>query len=175
MKTNLFRILVICLVLYPLKNHGQTQSGKIESGINNEYKYIFNDNEFISNVPLNQINTKAFRHFIKNFTSVNEEKWIILPKSIVVTFTFDSVFCKIVYDKFGIFLYSYKYYEQNRCGNDLKKTMMKMFPSYLIKNVVELFDGQKLSYGLKISNEKTTKTLELKNGEYRILNEYQNQ
>jgi hypothetical protein len=50
-----------------------------------------------------------------------------------------------------------------------------MFPSYVIKNVVELFDGQKLSYGLKISNEKTTKTLELKNGEYRILNEYQNQ
>jgi hypothetical protein len=175
MKTTLLRLFVISLILCPLKNHGQTQSAKIENAPNNEYKYFFNENEFVSNVPLNQINTKAFRHFIKNFTSVNEEKWTILPKSIVVTFNFDSVFCKIVYDKYGLFLYSYKYYEQNRCGNDLKKLMMKMFPNYAIKNVVELFDGQKLAYGLKISNDKTTKTLELKNGEFKILNEFQNQ
>jgi hypothetical protein len=170
MKTTLIRLFVFCLILNLLINNCQSQNESKD-----EYKYFFDDKGFVSNVPLNQINSKAFRHFMKNFAAVTEEKWIIMPTGIVVTFTYDSVFCKIVYDKYGLFLYSYKYYEDNRCSSELKKMVLKIYPSYAIKNVVELFDGQKIAYGLKVSNDKITRTLELKNGEMKLLNEFQNQ
>jgi hypothetical protein len=167
-------LFVICLASNPQKNIAQTTAiNKTENKISYEYAYA--GNSFVSNVPLNEISSKAFKHFVKNYSAITNEKWIKIPDGIVAIFTNDSVLNKIFYNRKGTFLYSYKYYDEKKCRVDLKKMVEQVYPQFHITCAIELFDGQNIVYGIKITNNEITRTLELNNGEIKILDEFQNQ
>src|ERR1700683_2355963 len=162
---------ILGLMLSPKNNSAQSVPLVIESS--HTFFYRDSKNSIISNVPLNELNAKAYRYFIKNYPSVTNETWIKVPKGLVVTFTHDSVFCKIYYAESGAFSYSYKYCEETSCKDELKKMVRTAYPSYHIISVTELDDLHKLVYGIRITNNDVIKTLEMNNGEVKMLDEYQ--
>jgi hypothetical protein len=76
-----------------------------------EATYYYNDtkNLITSNVPLNELSTKACRHFEKYYSGIDKETWTKISNGTVVTFINNSAFCKIFYNTNGEFVYSYKY------------------------------------------------------------------
>lgn len=174
MQTILVWVFIICLTLSPQKNNGQYAT--INKTVNNDtYEYGYANTSFVSNVPLNEINSKAFKNFAKTYSTINNEKWVKVSNGIIVTFISDSIFYRIGYSEKGMFLYSYKYYTEKNCKNELKKMIQYIYPQYHISTVVELYDGHKLVYGINITNNEITRSLELDNGEIKTLDEFQNQ
>jgi hypothetical protein len=165
---------MICAVLNPVKNIAQTDStGKTIKNIMHEYAY--GGNSFAANVPLNEINSRAFKDFSTHYSTSNNEKWFKTPKYIMASFKNDSIFYKIYYSKRGSFLYSFKYYDEKKCEQGLKETLQYVYPEYHILNVVELYEKRRIIYGINLTNNEMTKIVEFDNGELITLDEFQNQ
>jgi hypothetical protein len=160
--------------LYPAHNFAQSISVADKNADATAYHYTDTKNNMTTNVPLNELSVKAYRHFEKNYADIHKETWTKFSGGTVVTFTNNSAFCKIFYDTRGDFVYSYKYYDGKNCSPELTKMLQRLYPQYKIISVVELFDGYKTVYGINISNGKMTKSLEIKNDEIKILNEFDN-
>jgi hypothetical protein len=175
MKRALCCLYVSAFILHPVNNFAQGVS--VAAKNENATAYYYNDtkNNITSNVPLNELSAKAYRHFEKNYADIDKETWTKFSGGTVVTFINNSAFCKIFYDTRGDFVYSYKYYDQKNCSAELIKMIQRVYPQYKIVSVVELFDGYKPVYGINISNGKMTKSLEIKNDEIKVLNEFEDQ
>jgi hypothetical protein len=162
------------MVLNPQKNNAQTDStSKTIKNIMHEYAY--GANSFATNVPLNEISSKAFKDFSTHYSTSNNEKWFKTPKYIMASFKNDSIFYKVYYSKRGSFLYSYKYYDEKKCQQDLKEMLQYVYPEFHILNIVELYEKRRIVYGINLTNDAITKTVELDNGELKTLDEFQNQ
>jgi hypothetical protein len=163
------------MFLYPVNIFAQSISVADKNEIATAYYYTDTKNNITSNVPLNELSAKAYRHFEKNYADIDKETWTKFSGGTVVTFTNNSAFCKIFYDTRGDFVYSYKYYDQKNCRVELTKMLQRVYPQYKIISVVEIFDGYKPVYGINISNGKITKSLEIKDDEIKVLNEFEGQ
>ena len=143
MKKILWSVYVTALVLIPKYDHAQPVIVVHSNETMIAYHYDDNKNSITSNVPLNELSTKAYRHFEKNYAEVNKETWTKVSAGTVVTFINNSAFCKIFYNTKGDFVYSFKYYDQKNCSAELTKMIGHAYPGYTIISVVELFDGNK--------------------------------
>jgi hypothetical protein len=85
------------------------------------HEYAYPGSSFATNVPLNEISSRAFKDFAKHYSRSNNEKWFKTPKFIIASFKNDSILYKIYYSKGGVFLYSYKYYDEKKCEEGLKE------------------------------------------------------
>ncbi|HVM88663.1 MAG TPA: hypothetical protein VMT76_10790 [Puia sp.] len=136
-------------------------------------EYDTTERTFTSNVPLNEINTKAFRHFTKNYPNVHDETWAMTAKEIIVSFTQDSKTCRTYYSKKGEFRLSVITYSQRQnFPEELKNLVSIGYPGSEIENIVELFNRNDQVYGITISNNQTFRLLEYYHGEAKIINEY---
>ncbi|HEX4373593.1 MAG TPA: hypothetical protein VHZ50_09855 [Puia sp.] len=166
---------VSACMLIPKNNNAQSVSVANKNETVAAYYYNDEKNSITSNVPLNELNTKAFRHFEKNYSGIDKETWTKVFNGIVVTFMNNGVFCKIFYNPKGEFVYSYKYYNEKNCSDDLTKMIGHVYSQYKIASVIELFDGREIAYGINITNGLITKCLEMKNDELKVINEFRNQ
>src|ERR1017187_1433974 len=121
MKRMLLCLYVIVLLLISKNNTAQpvTLINKNQNGV--AYNYNDSKNSFTSNVPLHEINARAYRHFEKNYSSIGKETWTKIANGVVVTFTSNAAYCKIFYNTKGDFIYSYKYYNEKNCGAEFSK------------------------------------------------------
>lgn len=149
------RALLLCAVLLPLFSKGQTPS-------------------IISNVPINEINIRAFRHFHQRFPSVLGESWAKLPDGYIVSFMENSFRHQAHFDQRGGFLCLVKYYEGKDLSRDLTVFLGRRFPDYSIGVVTEITDGEKTFYRIKIENASFVKTLSICDGQTEILEEWIN-
>ena len=161
--------------LNPQINFAQPVSvvNKNENGA--AYYYHDSKNFITSNVPLNELNVKAYRHFEKNYPGIDNETWTKIINDTVVIFKSNTAFCKIFYNTKGDFVYSYIYYDEKNCFAELANRIDDIYLRYKVIRVIELFDRDKSVFGINISNGEITKSLEMKNGELKFLNEYRNQ
>ncbi|HLY71485.1 MAG TPA: hypothetical protein VKR53_17240 [Puia sp.] len=140
-----------------------------------EFRYTVAGNTLASNVPLNEISARAFRHFSRNYSFAVSEKWTKITNGIVVSFIRNSKNYRIAYTKKGNFLFSLVYYQGSECSDELMSMIARTYPGFHIKNATELFDGNKLIFGLMISNGELNRSLEYRDGRIRILEEYTSQ
>jgi hypothetical protein len=175
MKRIFLSLCVSAFIFIPKKDHAQS-AGPADNNENRTiYYYNYAKNFITSNVPLNELSTRAYRHFEKNYSGVDKETWTKVFNGTLVTFISNGAFYKIFYSKPGEFVYSYKYYGEKNCAPEITKTVARFYPEYKIVSVAELFDGLKLVYGINISDGKTTKNLEMKNNELTVIDEFRNQ
>lgn len=170
-----FFLIFIFLIAVPQLNHAQVQTSETADNSEKEYKYDFQKRSFESNIPLNEVSAKAFRHFTKNYTGSNNETWIKTADGLMVVFRKDSTLYKVFYTFPGRFLYSIKYYLTTNYPLVLNKIIGNTYPGYHIKNVVESFDGRKTDFDIQIINATTTRNIELANGETKITGEFDNE
>jgi hypothetical protein len=172
MYTKMFSILILCLILNPIDNIAQVIESKSPPS---EFHYDYNKISYTSNVPMNEISSRAFRHFLKNYSPANSEKWIKTSGGYVAVFIESSILYNIFYNKRGRFLYSYKYYSADSCTLEQKNIIQGLYPSFHITHVIELNNGNRVVYGVLITDGNTSKELEMNNGEIKIIDEFINQ
>ena len=171
--------LIILPVVAALSGAGMAfgqSAGRFSIGIDGgKYTYTVSDNIIASNVPLNEISARAFRHFSRHYSFAVSEKWIKVPHGEVVSFVQDSKNYQVFYSKKGYFLYSFTYYPGANCSAELTKTIAGIYPGFQIINATELYDGNKTTYGITITNGEVNRSLEYRGERIKILAEYNTQ
>jgi hypothetical protein len=115
---------------------------------------------FESNVPLNEISVKAFRHFQQLFpTGANSEYWFKSPEGYKVSFNLNGHSLLAYFDKRGAFLCSMKYYTQKEIPRETGELVKSKYPGYRIDMVTEVFDGQTTFLRVQIANASSLKIL----------------
>jgi hypothetical protein len=139
------------------------------------YTYNEGASAISSNVPLNEINAHAYRHFQRLFPSgISNEYWFVSPDGYQVSFMRDGRQCQAYFNGRGAYRYSLKYYpgkEIPRLAGDLIKAK---YPEYRIDVVTEITDGEKTFYLVKIVNPVSIKTLSVSDSKIDLLEELTN-
>ncbi len=117
------------------------------------------NNGIISNVPLNEINVRAFRHFGKNFPQVSGESWLKMKLGYIVSFTENGQRGQVHYNPNGDFQFTIKYYDGSSISPELGARIRKNYPDYRIGVVTEFTDGIKTAMEVKIENPSSVKTI----------------
>ncbi|GGB22365.1 hypothetical protein GCM10011511_52830 [Puia dinghuensis] len=136
--------------------------------------YTYNDGRtaITSNVPLNEINARAYRHFQRIFPAgISNEYWFVSDQGYQVSFLLRGRHFQAYFDKRGGFRYSLQYYagrEIPRVPGDLIRAK---YPDYQIDVVTEITDGEKTFHLVKIVNPTHIITLSVVDGKIEVLEE----
>jgi len=122
-----------------------------------------------SNVPLNEINIHAFRHFHRRFPAVSGESWVKSVDGYIVSFMEDASRHQAHFDSRGGFLYTVKYYTGKGLSRDCISSVKKRFPDYAIGVVTEIGNGEKTFYFVRIADNSLVKTLSIVDGKIEVV------
>jgi len=137
------------------------------------YSYKENDNFFTSNVMLNEISTRAFRHFKRTYPSVSKEEWIKDSEGFSVIFTTnDSMYCRVHYGPAGRFLEEFSFYRQKNIPRNIKESIKNMYGDYSILFASSMNDGSEIIFNVTLVDKYTVRTVEVSDGEVKTINEY---
>jgi hypothetical protein len=128
------------------------------------YTYSGAGNGVKSNVPLNEINIHAFRHFSKKYPAISDETWFKTEQGYTVVFTDNSRLNRVFYGVRGNFLCGVSYYPGTEIDKDTGLWINKKFPGYEIGVVTAINDGENTVYLVTIKNNLSVKTLSVCNG-----------
>jgi hypothetical protein len=87
---------------------------------------------------LNEINSKAMRHFLTNFAEVSNEKWYFTPQMTVAMFKLNGTDYRVDYDKKGEWIETYRTYDETKLSPDLRHAVNNLYPGYKIYLVQEI-------------------------------------
>src|SRR5690348_13459491 len=113
----LFRSLLLGIMLFSVITNGQ--EGQVAAGVFGRAISYNPEGIIASNVPLNEINIHAFRHFHRRWPAITGESWIKSADGYIVSFTENELHHQAHFDKRGGYLYSLKYYSGKDMSRDL--------------------------------------------------------
>jgi hypothetical protein len=132
-------------------------------------------NNIHSNVPMNEISPRAFRHFRKNFRAISDENWYKYDQGYLVSFVVNSFRHQAWYNPDGSFMCSVKYYSGKELDEQTDMQVRRQFPGYQIKVVMEITDDcHKTFYLVTIEDPATIKTLFICDGKIEVRQELVN-
>lgn len=169
MKSLLIRPLLLGVLAFPLVVAGQVDRGGTTT------TYSGPGNNFFSNVPINELSTKAYRRFHRRFREVSTgEYWFKYDDGYQVSFTIDQHHSFAYFNPGGVFLNSLRYYGASELSKDLREFVKRRFPDYAVDVVTEVNDGMKTFYMLQIMNPENIKVVTITDGRVDIVNELNN-
>lgn len=131
-------------------------------------------NNMTSNVPLNEINIRAFRHFQKRYPLVSGESWLKTDGGYVVSFMENARRNQAHYDLKGGFLYTIQYYSGMDIPADAAVLIKKYYSAYSILVVTGITDGEKTFWLAKIVNPSSVKTVSICDGKIELVEDLVN-
>ena len=166
----LLRGIAMGLALIPALTFGQQENITTAA-----YRYGEAGEAFSSNVPLNELNIHAYKHFHRIFSSgVTAEYWVKTADGYQTSFMQNDRQHKAYFDRHGYFKFSLAYYE----GKDIPRLageLIKLrYPDYRINVVTEIYNGEKTSYLVRVVNTNNIKTLALYDGQIEVMEEMVN-
>jgi hypothetical protein len=150
-----------CFVIIPKNENAQTVNSSADKDQSN-FLFAYGKTAFSSNVPLNEINTRAFRYFRKRYPNIENEKWAWTDKGMSVAFEDSTSQTRIFFDDKGSFISSAKAYTAFGMGRTLKDELLRLFPDYKVLSVTEDFDGRKILYWITMSKDQSIKSVEVR-------------
>lgn len=122
------------------------------------------DNAYVtSNVPLNEISARAFRHFVKNFGDVPTAVWRKEAKGYTVRwYTSDSIGYIVHYSPHGMFFDTHIYYTALNAPADVRAEMGHLYPQYTLLFVNELAEVDHPLYEVGLAHEGRMLIVDLK-------------
>ncbi|HLZ86360.1 MAG TPA: hypothetical protein VKQ52_03920 [Puia sp.] len=139
--------------------------------------YTYNEGGTVisSNVPLNEINTHAYRHFQRLFpTGATKEYWFVSADGYQVSFLLEGRHHQAFFDRHGGFRYSLQYYPGKEIPRNPGDLIKAKYPGYEIDVVTEITDGEKTFHLVKIVSPLSIKTLSVADGRIEVLEDLTN-
>ncbi len=139
------------------------------------YRYGGPGEVFLSNVPLNELNIHAYKHFHRIFSSgVTAEYWWKTADGYQANFVQNARQHKAYFDRHGYFRFSLSYFD----GKDIPRLVGELirwrYPDYRINVVTEFYDGEKTSYLVRVVNATNIRTLAVYDGQIEVMEEMTN-
>ncbi|HXB06238.1 MAG TPA: hypothetical protein VNW04_03965 [Puia sp.] len=136
------------------------------------YTYNEGGSAITSNVPLNEINAHAYRHFQRLFpTGTSKEYWFVSGDGYQVSFQLAGHHYQAYFDRHGAYRYSLLYYPGKEIPRNPGDLIKAKYPDYRIDVVTEITDGEKTFHLVKIVNPVSIKTLCVADGRIEVLEE----
>jgi hypothetical protein len=133
------------------------------------------ENTISANVPLNEINTRAFRRFHRLFPAgTADEYWFKSDQGYQVSFVMKDCRQQAWFDPRGVYLYSLKFYAGMKIPRSAGDLIRKKYADYRIDVVTEITDGEETFYLVKLINPSFVKTLCVSNGAIDVLEDLVN-
>ncbi|HEY4107446.1 hypothetical protein [Puia sp.] len=140
------------------------------------YTYNEGGSAISSNVPLNEINTHAYRHFQRLFPAgTSNEYWYVSAEGYQVSFQMGGLRHQAFFDRHGAYRYSLMYYPGKEIPRNPGDWIRVKYPDYRIDVVTEITDGEKTFYLVKIVNPLSIKTLSVTDGKIDVIETLQNE
>jgi len=108
---------------------------------------------------MNEINARAARHFMENFSPSSAVKWYQDNIYYVATFTEGDSTYRVYYKSNGNFDFCLKYYRADALEPYLKSVVFKKFPGCEILTVTEVTDLETRELSIKIKDGIYIRTL----------------
>lgn len=145
--------------------------GGFKKAIYKESGFIGSDHQVQSNVRLNEINPQAFRHFRKNYPTVDQEYWEKTQNGFTAHFKESDRISLAYYDNQGGFLYSVKYFEEADLNSDLQKRLKREYPGFQFDILTEINNETKTVYLVTLKNKYAMKSLLIDQGEIKVIDD----
>lgn len=143
------------------------------SGQDSTFVYQTDGNSFTSNVYLNDLPSKAFRHFRKSYPDVTHEQWMKTGRGYSAYYgTQDSIFCHVLYDRSGHFEKALTYYAPGMIPKPLKESMRNACPEYTVLYTSEMDEGLKKTYEVLLADDASVKVIDVSDEDIRTVYEY---
>lgn len=134
------------------------------------YHFPANDDSLITNVPLNEISTRAFRNFVKAFGYVPSAIWRKGDRGYAVRFySADSVLHIVDYDLRGHLCDDHLYYNEENAPVDIRNWMMRVYSGSSILFINELDNGIKPIYNVGLIENDELRIVEIRNDESKTI------
>jgi hypothetical protein len=120
------------------------------------YTYVVSGDSLSSNVPLNEINPKAFRHFTQSYGYVSSQEWRKYSNGFSVSFrSHDSTVYRVFYSLHGAAGIVHVYYTAAGTPTGLIDTLDPEYKGCRVVYSAGLIDGQKEMFevGLLVNNK----------------------
>ena len=117
------------------------------------------DHNSLAMLRMNEVNTRAARHFLKNFSPSSTVKWFQDDQHYVATFTEGDSTDRVYYKSNGNFDFCLKYYRADALEPYLKSIVFKKFPGCEILTITELTDLETKALSIKIKDGFYIRTL----------------
>jgi hypothetical protein len=160
-------VMISCLSLI---SYSQSDVAYQNKKVQYDLTKILNAN--FSEVFANDVNIKAMRHFIKQFSSVTTEKWYKISDGIVASFTENEIETKVHYDLNGDWHCTLRTYNENQLPFAVRDLVKSKYYDYNILVVYEIIYPGSLTYIVKIEDSKRIKTLKVTDGEMEVIGDY---
>ena len=166
----LLRSIVFGLALIPALTFAQQENVTTAA-----YRYGEPGAAFSSNVPLNELNIHAYKHFHRIFSSgVTAEYWVKTADGYQASFMQNDRQHKAYFDRHGYFKFSLAYYEGKDIPRLAGELIQLRYPDYRINVVTEIYDGERTSYLVRVVNTTNIKTLAVYDGQIEVMEEMVN-
>lgn len=138
--------------------------------------YTYGNHLFTSNVSLNEINPRAFRHFEENYPGMKDARWTKNEKGFALSGSVaqKSTTYHVFYDKHGEFLYDLKFYQSPFIDPELKRLLTKFYPGYAVLNATVLKRNDRTTIGANLIRDRHQLVVEINNNEAKVVNEFEN-
>ena len=122
---------------------------------------------------LNDISTRATGDFLKRYPKGTDPKWYKIDDGYFVKFGLNDIQQKAVYDKTGSWVYSIKYYKENKLPRDIRHIVKRQYYDYTITQVEELhYQNNPVAYIVHMQDEKSWMNVKVCEGELSILEKF---
>jgi hypothetical protein len=164
-------IIIVIGAISMLFSSKMVAQGNIKKGFYKESGYAIPEHLVQSNVRLNEINPQAFRHFRKNYPSVEQEYWEKTQNGLIAHFKNAENISLAYYDTQGAFLYSVKYFEESALNNELQKRIKREYPGFQFDILTEVNNETKTILLVTLKNKYAMKSLIIDQGEIRVIDD----
>jgi hypothetical protein len=132
------------------------------------YHFTADDAYVTTNVPLNEISARAFRHFIKSFGFVPKAVWRKVEQGYSVTwFAADSIRYEVHYTPRGMLSDTHVYYTSQNAPPEVRDQMNHLYPKYRVLYVNELEDDGHPLYEVGLADGALMLVVDVKDMEVR--------
>ena len=118
----------------------------------------------------NEINIHAVRHFRKLCPTVEDEKWYPIINGYMARYKQADVKVRVDYDQRGRWLYTIRYYAENRLPKDVRKLVRSNWYDYAIATIEEIERENQLIYIVHIHEGNDWKMIQVCDGQVSEMN-----
>jgi hypothetical protein len=157
------RILFFAIVIFPFLS-GPDASAQLMT-----YHFTADNQDVTTNVPLNEISTRAFRNFINTYGFVSAAVWRKEKEGYAVRwFDTDSVEYIVHYTPRGRLADTHLYYTGQNAPREIRTLMGRLYPAYDLLYVNELEDSAHPLYEVGLADNRLMLIVDVQDKEVRV-------